>query len=446
MATVQNPDTSYNDPQHQSQQLQAQPSSLSNDDTSTPKQHLDVGNHTATSISQPRIVLDDPPASASVNQQPLSQPIAAHGGGMGHVGDSYAVGAPTTSEKLADNLVLSVTLVLAVLFWIMTLITQSIVTARRGNLTVGAAWFGLFLQLLLILLLSSLLFNPHTFLPPHHIQLSTLAALVLVFAAYAVERNIHDPPDPSQRALAAAWLLTIFVDLVWVMYFTAPPGSLIARVVENGRGPAVHPAALGAYTPGAGVGVGGGQSVVKGGLEGGANTGMTHTPMELAPLGPTPRHSAIRTASITQRSSGPGVADTSTEVSNLGVPTNGTGIGGGGSVVGSETGGRKSPWSFGGRDKEREREQAARAQQQQQALQQPVSPGGAQSDWAREMQSLPKAEALFGYTAAKEDPGELSFKKGEILYILDRSGKWWEARKADGTTGIAPSNYLRLVE
>jgi SH3 domain len=38
-------------------------------------------------------------------------------------------------------------------------------------------------------------------------------------------------------------------------------------------------------------------------------------------------------------------------------------------------------------------------------------------------------------TAVPDDPNELSFKKGEVLQILDKSGKWWEARKDDGTEG-----------
>jgi SHO1 osmosensor len=33
------------------------------------------------------------------------------------------------------------------------------------------------------------------------------------------------------------------------------------------------------------------------------------------------------------------------------------------------------------------------------------------------------------------DVAELSFKKGEILDIFDRSGKWWEVRKVDGSKG-----------
>jgi hypothetical protein len=36
------------------------------------------------------------------------------------------------------------------------------------------------------------------------------------------------------------------------------------------------------------------------------------------------------------------------------------------------------------------------------------------------------------------DPNELSFGQGEVLEIEDQEGKWWQARKADGTLGSKP--------
>ena len=38
-------------------------------------------------------------------------------------------------------------------------------------------------------------------------------------------------------------------------------------------------------------------------------------------------------------------------------------------------------------------------------------------------------------TASPKDPNELSFGRGEIFKIIDKSGKWWEAEMADGRKG-----------
>ncbi len=55
---------------------------------------------------------------------------------------------------------------------------------------------------------------------------------------------------------------------------------------------------------------------------------------------------------------------------------------------------------------------------------------------------LAPCRALYAYTASPDDPNEVSFGKGEMLDILDSSGKWWQCRTSAGQVGSESLAWL----
>lgn len=51
--------------------------------------------------------------------------------------------------------------------------------------------------------------------------------------------------------------------------------------------------------------------------------------------------------------------------------------------------------------------------------------------------------AVYDYTAANQD--EMSFSKGQLINVLDKSNPDWWRGEVNGVTGLFPFNYVQMT-
>ncbi|KAF8314022.1 hypothetical protein DL93DRAFT_2097436 [Clavulina sp. PMI_390] len=324
---------------------------------------------------------------------------------------------------IVSHYILLFTFILAVAGWMTAFIGQCAATASYGHETVGTGWFAIFLQAIVIY--GVLVTLASDAIEMHRLQISIFTSVSLVFAVVEVNGTIFDKRT-SVEAVGAGWLLLAMVDILWTLYFTSEEGSLVLHLFNSmGTGGLTPPgrhsrrATMSRQSAsgipnnsygGGGIpsgGMGGGGSGVGGGYGGGVTNSYSG--------GGGNNISTMNNNNNTVRS-------LSGVMSNKGDgPTNASS-----GALGSAGMGASAPLMTGDTS---------------------VGSAGGPSgvDDGGDDGYAYKAKALYAYTASADDPNEISFAKGEILEILDNAGKWWQARKSDGTRGIAPSNYLQII-
>lgn len=322
---------------------------------------------------------------------------------------------------LLSNLILLISFGLAAIGWIVAFVGQ--IAAEADVKHQGVLWFSIFLQLFLILGIAATIASDSVALA--RFQISAFLAVALVFSVMGIDNGIYSGFG-SENAVAAGYFILTIVNIIWLLFFTSEEDSAIYSLLTTfGNGQLGGPGGRGARSTGPITrvnnvnGSGGYGGSYSGGMQGVGN-------------GYQPTYgNAPSAADITQ--AGIGMPKSQTALNGAGSIRSGTN-GAGGVTMGSLAG-PKSDISHGG--------DGAIG-----AVGSPASKVNG-SDSIAGGEPMPgygyRARALYAYTANADDPTEISFSKGEILDIVDNSGKWWQARKSNGETGIVPSNYMQVL-
>ncbi|TFK68042.1 hypothetical protein BDN72DRAFT_65579 [Pluteus cervinus] len=317
-------------------------------------------------------------------------------------------------SRVSGNAFFFATFTISFLAWVLALIAQSLSTAKFSNASIGTLWPALVLQLVTTILLINALHSGN--LPFHLNRISHFTTILIVLGAIGIDRNIFSGAA-QQQAVAAAWVLLVIVDGLWLIVSTAEGGSIVWRLVEKtgniplGMTRPISTAPVSVLSQRGGV-----EPVA---MEENGGRGYDAAPASVAGGDGSERKSAYPPSTWTDNKGRDSVATAGNLSQNISQ-----------NISQHLSQGRTQTPT-----------QHSLAPTTQQVRSSVASTGG--TDSARPLEL--KAVALFSYTANSTDPNEISFQKEEVMEVLDKSGKWWEIRKEDGSIGIAPSNYLRIL-
>ncbi|KAG8968247.1 Transmembrane osmosensor [Tulasnella sp. 425] len=347
---------------------------------------------------------------------------------------------------LVTHFVFLFTFVIAFAGWWAAFIGQAIATARFGDFGggVGTLWFAIFLELALILGVAYTLASDT--IGMHRLQLAAFLAVALVFSVNGT--NGLFSRDMAQQAYGAGWLLMTIDNLIWLLYFTAEEDSLVFHLINKaggGPGGLTPPSRHRRRNP----------SVHSGGVGGGPMRNSSMNGPYNSSIGPgyggnVPAYGSNGPAYGGNTLSGGGIPSVAFDDGNKaehglssGTPKAGSFVAGGAAAADTRSNrSTNAPASVQGNQSPRTPlMSAAIASIGSTGVGDPDSSGQGLTSGVEPTGYAYRARALYAYNASPDDPNEISFAKGETLEIVDNSGKWWQARKQDGTTG----NYLQII-
>ncbi|OXB33523.1 SHO1 osmosensor [Cryptococcus neoformans] len=278
-----------------------------------------------------------------------------------------------------------VTFIIAVPSWIIAFAGQCAAEAKYSSSNGRAPVAGSLwfnIWLQLLIIIQLFLAVSSDDLALHRFQLSIFLAIATALAVGGVQFIFGTPG--AYVATGVGWLLLTMVNLVWIVYLTSEEDTFFYNMLNSG-----------------------------------GNGGLSN-------------HSRRIGTAVQRRDSTPGYGG-----GEMGL---GNSIGGMPRGISSNTmnsggyGGGYSPAAMEG------------TPQKLTSAREEYNHTGVQSPGIDESVPRPqRAKALYAYSASPDDPNEVSFMKGEILEVVDATGKWFQVRTPAGITGIAPSNYLVLL-
>ncbi|KAJ6566139.1 hypothetical protein B0H19DRAFT_1024994 [Mycena capillaripes] len=317
-----------------------------------------------------------------------------------------------------------VTTILAALGWLLAFIFQAIATAQFGHRAVGSLWFAILHQGALNVGVIAAIATDS--IETARLQLAAFGSIAIVFAVLGADLGVFSL-EAALQAMGAGYLVLALVNIVWVLYFTSEPESLALHVLDRlgVAPPAPHRRRRSRASVATALTTSSKPNYKLGGGIGSPEMGV-HEPK---------RNSVARSVISTIRR----------PPSVMSLKRTGTG---------RSTGSRKSLVGSiaGASDSESEPRRPPVEVVPPMPTSMPGLPDAPHSapdtdgDADTEEEIPMRARALHAYKGSPEDPNELSFAKGEVLEIEDQEGKWWQAKKADGTFGIVPSNYLVVIK